>query len=163
MIFTGAYEHGIDGKNRLAIPAKWRGRLKPERDGNGFYIAPGQPKTRLWLYTETQFETLAEKFQSEFLPDEDMLRFEQEFFPRAELVDIDTQGRILIPEKMLKAAGLGKDVMVCGVRDHIEIRGRDEYESQSDDGLERFREYQLKARQAMQTFQRRVGKEPDAT
>jgi len=163
MIFTGHHEHGIDGKNRLAIPAKWRSRLDPERDGAGFYIVPGSPATTLWLYTERHFEALAEQFQSALIPDENMLRFEQEFFPRADLVDVDSQGRILIPEKMLKAAGLGKDVVVCGVRDHIEVLSREEFEKQSADGLERFREYQLKARQTHQAFQRRVGKEPDAT
>lgn len=164
MIFTGHHEHGIDGKNRIAIPAKWRSRLDPERDGKGFYIAPGSPPTTIWLYTERHFESLAERFQSELIPDEDLLRFEQEFFPRADLVDVDSQGRVLIPEKMLKASGLEKkDVVVCGVRDHIEIRSRDEFEKQSADGWERFREYQLKARQTHQAFQRRVGKEPDAT
>lgn len=163
MIFTGQYEHGIDGKNRLAIPAKWRGRLDPARDGPGFYVAPGTPPSTLWLYTERHFESLAEQFQSELIQDEDILRFEQDFFPRADLVELDTQGRVLIPEKMLKAAGLGRDVIVCGVRDHIEIRSPQEHEKQSAESAERSREIQLKARRNYQAFQRRVGKEPDAT
>ena len=163
MIFTGTYEHGIDGKNRLAIPAKWRSRLDPIKDGPGFYIAPGTPPTTLWLYTERRFEALAEQIQSELIQDEDVLRFVQSFFPRADLVELDTQGRILIPEKMLKSAGLGKDVIVCGALNHIEIRSPEEHEKQSVEDLERSREHQLKARRTLQSFQRRVGKEPDAT
>lgn len=163
MIFTGEYEHGIDGKNRLAIPAKWRSRLVPERDGAGFYVVPGTPPTTLWIYTERHFEALAEQFESELIQDEDVLRFQQSYFPRADLVELDTQGRVLLSEKMLKSAGLGRDVIVCGVRDHIEIRSPQEHEKQSAESAERSREIQLKARRNYQPFQRRVGKEPDAT
>lgn len=163
MIFTNQYEHGIDGKNRLAIPAKWRSRLDPARDGNGFYVVPGTPPTTLWLYTERHFEALAQQVQSELIQDEDVLRFVQDFFPRADLVELDSQGRVLISEKMLKDAGLGKEVIVCGALDHIEIRSPEEHKKWSAEGQERSGEFKLKARRTLQSFQRRVGKEPDAT
>ena len=43
MIFTGYYEHTIDAKHRLAIPAKFRSRLDPQRDGTALVMVPGQP------------------------------------------------------------------------------------------------------------------------
>jgi MraZ protein len=159
MIFTGYYEHGIDAKNRLAIPAKFRSRIDPERDGVGFVIVPGQPSTRLWLYTERHFERLAARADSALIPDDDQLKFEQVFFPLAEYLELDTQGRILIPEKMLRRAGIGREVVICGVRDHLEIRQRDEFDNEIGEYWDRYRAYQLKARTAYQDSGRQTGPE----
>lgn len=148
MIFTGHYEHTIDSKNRLAIPRKYRSRLDPERDGTSFVIVPGRPPTCLWLYTEREFEKLASIAKSTLIPTKDQLYFDKVFFPLAEYLDIDSQGRVLLPEKMLGRAGLGKDVVVCGVRDHIEIRPRGEFEQEMERSLEQFSEFQDRARDA---------------
>lgn len=148
MIFTGHYEHTIDSKHRLAIPRKYRSRLDPERDGAGFVIVPGRPPTSLWLYTERAFEELASYAKSTLIPDEDQLYFDKVFFPLAEYLDVDSQGRVLLPEKMLGRAGLGKEVVVCGVRDHIEIRPRDEFEKDMEVALNQFNEFQVRARDA---------------
>lgn len=157
MIFAGHYEHTIDAKNRLAIPARFRGKLDPDRDGVGFYISPGQPPTTLWLYTERHFERLAQRAGSALIPDDDQLRFDQVFFPWAEWVEPDTTGRILIPEKMLRKAGLGREVVICGVRDHLEIRSRDQFEAEADASWESYREYQLRARAAYAQLERQSG------
>lgn len=157
MIFIGYHEHAIDAKNRLAIPAKFRSRLDPEKDGKGFVIVPGQPGDRLWLYTVRHFERLAERADSALIPDEDQLSFERVFFPLAEHSDIDGQGRILLPERMVKRAGLGKEVVICGVRDHLEIRRREDFERELDESWDRYREYQLKARDAYSDKRRQTG------
>lgn len=159
MVFAGYFEHAIDAKNRLAIPAKIRGRLDPERDGKGFVIVPGQPADRLWLYTERRFEDLAAQADSALIPDDDQLRFEQVFFPLAEYLDLDNQGRILVPERMRKRARLDREVVICGVRDHLEIRRRDEFEKEIDESWEQYREYQLKARSAYRNLRRQPGED----
>lgn len=128
MVFTGYYEHAIDEKNRLAIPAKFRGHMDRDRDGTGFFIAPGQPKTTLWLYTERQFERIADQATSTFTPEEDQLQWEQMFYTLAEHVEPDSQGRVVVPPRMLASSGLGREVVICGVRDHLEIRRRDEFD-----------------------------------
>lgn len=162
MVFTGFFEHAIDDKNRLAIPAKFRRGLDPECDGKAFMIVPGQPPDRLWLYTDRHFERLATQAASELIPDEDQLQFDQIFFPLAEYAEPDKQGRILIPEKMLRRSGLGKEVVICGVRDHLEIRPREAFDQQLDEAWGRFRDYQVRARKAYQDSARRQsGHEPD--
>lgn len=157
MLFAGHYEHSIDPKNRLALPAKFRRNLDDERDGKGFYIVPGQPPTTLWLYTERHFEQLAGRADSTLIPDDDQLRFEQVFFPWAELVEPDGQGRILLPEKMLRRAKLGREVVICGVRDHLEIRPRGEFEEEAEASWKNYREFQLKARSAYRQSERQSG------
>ncbi len=128
MVFTGNYEHTIDEKNRLAIPAKFRSRLDSERDGRCFVLVPGQSENTLWIYTERGFEKIAERSEPTFTPSKDRLRWEQMFYSSAETLEPDTQGRIVIPPRMLSRAGLGREVVICGVRDHLEIRRRDEFD-----------------------------------
>ena len=149
MVFTGYYEHSIDEKNRLAIPAKFRGRMDRERDGAGFFIAPGQPESTLWLYTERQFEEIAtDQRKSSFTPREEILRWEQLFFTLAEYIEPDTQGRIVIPPRMLARAGLGREVVICGVRDHLEIRRKDEFEKGLDESWTKYHECLSRVREA---------------
>jgi DNA-binding transcriptional regulator/RsmH inhibitor MraZ len=85
MIFAGFHEHAIDKKNRLAIPAKFRSGLDPERDGSQFVIIPGQPPDRLWLYPEKWFEEMVAQAGTELIPDDDRLRFDQGLLPPGHL------------------------------------------------------------------------------
>ena len=124
MIFTGSAEHAIDEKNRLAIPSKFRNRLDAKRDGSGFYITLGFPRSSLWIYTERQFEFISEGEGSGLLPESGPLKFDQWFFPLAEYVEIDSQGRMTIPEHLLKKSKLPREIVICGVRDHMEVRPR---------------------------------------
>lgn len=121
-IFSGTSEHTIDAKNRLAVPKKFRERIDPEVEGAGLYVVPGRPSTYLWLYTERRFEEISNQWSSDLIPDSDRLYWEQTFFPEAERVEFDGQGRVLLPDRLIQAAGLGREVLICGVRDHIEIR-----------------------------------------
>ena len=157
IVFSGNYAHAIDAKNRLAIPAKHRSRMDPERDGKCLVVVPGQPADRLWLYTERHFEQLAARADSTLIPDDDQLRFDQAYFPLAEYLEIDAQGRILVPEWMVKRANLGHDVVICGVRDHLELRRRDTFEKELDLNWQQHRELQLKARSAYQDRRRQTG------
>ncbi len=148
MLFTGQYEHTIDAKNRLAIPRKYRARLDPDRDGVSLVIVPGTPRTTLWMYTEKAFESLASRAESTLIPREDQLHFDRVFFSMAEYLDIDSQGRVLLPEKMVTGAGLTRDVTICGVRDHIEIHSRKSFEADMAEAMNQFSEFQVRARDA---------------
>jgi MraZ protein len=159
MVFTGYYEHAVDAKNRLAIPAKFRSRLDPDVDGSSFVVVPGQPSDRLWLYPERHFERLAGRADSTLIPDEDQLKFEQLFFPLAEHLELDGQGRILVPERMLRRAGLGREVVICGVRDHLEIRNREDFMTELESSWDRYQEHQAKARAAYRDSRRQTGPE----
>jgi len=160
MLFTGNHDHVIDEKNRLSLPASMRNALDPERDGKGFYVVPGGEGHSLSLYTERKFLHMAEQFQSEPFADPDLHRFEQVFFGFAERVDMDASGRIGIPPGHLQMAGLGREVTVAGVRDHIEIWSRDEFARLKQEGWRNYTEVQRKAREAAQK-ERQSGRTPD--
>jgi MraZ protein len=128
LIFTGTYEHSIDAKNRLAIPAELRDQLldayrEKSLDPVFFYVTIGDGKA-LRLYTEEAFEQrAAELDRSEWETDE-LLEYEELLFSMSRRVELDKQGRIRLPEQLLAQVGLGSEVVLIGVKDHIQIRDR---------------------------------------
>jgi MraZ protein len=140
LLFTGTFEHAIDAKQRLAIPSEVRDRINPEADGEALYAMIGQGlpiavtddgeqqtgsgSKALCLYTERGFEQRAEQLDHSELPSDDVLMYERMMFPLARRVDLDKQGRVRLPETLLKLAELDKDVVLIGVKDHLEIHDR---------------------------------------
>jgi MraZ protein len=154
IFFNGAHEHTIDAKNRLAIPSEFRERIDPDRDGKKYYIVPGTPRNRLWIFTQSYFESVASRLGSDLIRNSDLLAYEQKTFPRVADAEPDSQGRIIIPEWMLRKTGLGREVMVCGVRDHMEVRRRDEWEKELEEEWGVDPELALRARQVLEEGQR---------
>lgn len=150
LVFTGTYDHTIDPKNRLAIPSEVRTQIKraarmagasggdgdgPESgksgggggksggDGIYLYVTLGKGGT-LCLYTEQGYDKrAAELDHSEMDPDE-LLAYEQIFYSSSKLVELDKQGRVTLPGDLLGRSGLGTDVVLIGVKDHMEVRDR---------------------------------------
>ena len=120
MIFTGTYELTVDPKNRLSIPAGVRSLMDPEKDGTRFYLVPGGRKGTLALYGDQYFERYAEECHSSLQATDEKDDFEQVFYSMATLLDIDKQGRVVLPQRILDYAGLGKKVALAGRRDDPE-------------------------------------------
>jgi len=157
MLFTGHYEHVIDEKNRLAIPATIRNQMEPERDGKRLYLLPsGQPGV-LRLYPETYFRRLSDRLEQALVHDEDLLALEQAMFPLAELLEMDSAGRVGIPPEHLRLAKMEREVTVAGVRDHLEIVNRALFRFRMEEHLQNYAEIHRKAREAMFRNQNRTG------
>lgn len=160
MVFTGYYEHGIDDKNRLAIPAKFRAIWDPDRHGKGFIIVPGRRPRTLWLYPDKLFSELSACFRSSLLPDEQQHDFEEMYYTFSDHLEMDSQGRVVLPERMLRRAGLGKDVVICGVKDHLEIHRKDDFAQRfGDDRWNSFGEVLAKASDLVRREERQPGPE----
>ncbi|MBT5381976.1 MAG: cell division protein [Phycisphaerae bacterium] len=149
MLFTGEYEHTIDAKSRLAIPAEVRAGLEADQHGTAFYVAPGSTDT-LWLWPERLFEQMAAASEASLLPDEDLLEFEELLYSQASRVEMDKSGRIRIPERLLTQASLGSSVMLLGVKDHLELRDPERWARQRDEKLAKQSEIMMRARRALQ-------------
>ena len=128
MLFTGKNELSIDAKQRLAIPAKIRAQLHPKTDGEAFYVTRG-PNGVLWLWTERMFERVSGQVEPTLTPPTDLMDFDQTTFPEAQRVELDTAGRIRLPQELLDQAGLGSTVLLLGMRFHMEIWDREAWEA----------------------------------
>ena len=148
MIFTNEYEHTIDDKQRLAIPAEIRARLNPEHHTNTRYLVPGA-NGELWLWPERTFEAMAGALEQTLLPGEERMEFEELLFSQATRLEMDKAGRIRLPETKISDAGLSQTVVILGVRDHLELRDPAEWKQQRQQKLAKQAEIMLRARNAL--------------
>ena len=149
MLFTGEYEHTIDAKHRLAIPSEVRSRMDPSEHGEALYIGPG-PNGHLWLWPEKTFEKLAASLEQSLLPGEESMEFEEMLFSQAARLEIDKAGRVRLPERSLRWAGLESSVVLLGVRDHLELRDPTDWYARREEKLAKQGQIILRARRAMQ-------------
>ena len=148
MIFTNEYEHTIDDKQRLAIPAEIRSRLNPEQHTNAWYLVLGANGT-LWLWPERTFEAMAGALEQTLLPGEERMEYEELLFSQATRMEMDKAGRIRLPESKLVGAGLRQTVVILGVRDHLELRDPVVWKQQLQQKLAMQAEIMLRARNAL--------------
>ncbi|MGP1347098.1 MAG: division/cell wall cluster transcriptional repressor MraZ [Phycisphaerales bacterium] len=139
VLFTGTYEHTIDAKSRLAIPADIRARWDAQKDGSAWYALPWD-KGLIRLYTEADFQKRAEGAELTLTPDEDEAELQATLFGMAARIEPDSAGRIRLPEDMLRFTGLGAEVVLVGARDRLELRDRNEWKASLEDRLSQMKE-----------------------
>ncbi len=145
-LFTGAFEHTIDAKNRMSIPSQIRHQMDPERDGKRFYLVPGARPGTLSLFPERTFQRRQQAWPSPEIPHEDLLNYTQVFFSMATLLEVDKQGRVLLPEHPLKHVGIEREVFITGAGDHLDLWNKSDYEKFFEDNWSRYAELQHRAR-----------------
>lgn len=147
----GEFELTIDEKNRLLVPAEIRKLIHPELDGEAFFLTVGMNRVP-WLYPERYYQELvSQQISPEITPSPEALEYIQLKFAMASRVEWDKQGRLVIPEKILKRTGLAKEVTLCGMRDHLELWNRADWEARRESLFERSPEIELRAKQVRQT------------
>jgi MraZ protein len=127
-MLLGEYEHTLDDKNRLTLPAKFRNSF-PE----GLVVTRGMDGC-LYLYGRPDWDRLVESRLGVLDPmSRDDRMIQRYFFSSAAEAAPDKQGRIMIPAALARHAGLQRDVVVAGVFDHLEIWDRDAWRAQLKD------------------------------
>ena len=124
-MFYGEYEHSLDNKARVIIPAKFREVFK-ERYVEKFYITRGLDQC-LFVFTEETWQQQEKKFRDMPFTRGDARRFNRLFFSGASEVVCDKQGRILIPDYLKTYADIDRDVMIIGISDRIEIWAKNKW------------------------------------
>lgn len=117
MLLTGTHPRTLDEKKRLILPKRVREQLGEPKL---LYLTPG-PEQSLWLYTRESLERQAEKFDQLPPADSEGRIFRRVYFAQTEEVEVDRAGRILLPDRLLQLATLERDVVLLGVRDHLEL------------------------------------------
>jgi MraZ protein len=118
MLLTGTYPRTLDDKKRLTLPKKVREQLGTATDQ--LFFAQGLDQC-LWIYDKPGLELLAEKLDQTPATDAEARVFRRLFFAQMEAVDVDKAGRVLVPERLVTFASLTHEVVLIGVRDHLEL------------------------------------------
>lgn len=125
-MFMGEYDHTIDSKGRLIVPAKFRDQL-----GDEFVVTKGLDGC-LFIYDNTEWAKLEEKITNLPLSNQNARKFSRLLLAGATLCEVDKQGRILLPASLRKHANLEKEVALVGVGSRIEIWNKDAWDEMNE-------------------------------
>lgn len=139
-MLLGEFQHNLDIKGRLAVPVKFRNKL-----GAGAIITRGLDKC-LFIFSSKEWEILAQKLIALPLAQANSRAFVRLMLAGATDVELDKQGRILIPDYLRKYAGLDKETIVAGLYNRVEI-----WNSES------WKEYKEKTESASEEIAERMG------
>jgi MraZ protein len=118
-MLLGEYEHTIDDKNRLTLPAKFRKAFS-----DGVIVTRGMDGC-LYAYTPEDWRDHVDTRLAELDPlSKESRKMKRFFFSAATEAEPDKQGRIVVPPALAEHARLGREVVVAGVHDHVEIWDR---------------------------------------
>ncbi|MEK7496672.1 MAG: division/cell wall cluster transcriptional repressor MraZ [Patescibacteria group bacterium] len=114
-MFIGEYHHALDDKGRLAFPARFRADFK-----DGAVVTRGLDNC-LFVYTKKAWEELATKLSKLPLARANTRAFARLMLAGAMEIEIDNQGRVLVPDYLREFAKIKRQVVVAGVYDRLEI------------------------------------------
>jgi MraZ protein len=136
-MFMGEYQHNLDAKGRLFIPARLREGL-----GDRFVLTKGLDGC-LFAYPRAEWDALEHKLKSLSFTRSDARAFARLFFSGAIECEVDKQGRILIPGNLREYATLQKDAVILGVSSRVEVWSKsrwDEYSARTEASYEEIAE-----------------------
>src|SRR5476651_37110 len=124
MLLTGTHPRTLDDKKRLTLPKRIREQVG---EATQLFVTPGADQS-LWIYTKDELERLSAKLDQTPATDAEARVFRRLFFAQMEEVDLDRTGRILIPDRLVQFAGLEHEVVLLGIRDHLELWNAQRYQ-----------------------------------
>ena len=126
-MLIGEYEHSLDAKGRLIMPAKFR-----EDIGEKFIITKGLDGC-LFAFSLEEWKNFEQKLRSLPISNKDARAFSRFFFAGAIDCEIDKQGRFLISSNLREFAGLEKEVVIVGMDSRIEIWSKEKWQNTDED------------------------------
>ncbi len=124
MAFRGTYDHTLDAKNRLTVPARYRREL-----ADGVVMgrtADQQPCVGIWLSDD--YDRYTERALAEMPPiSPERIELQRFLFGNSADGDLDAAGRLMLPAFLMEHAGLEREVVVVGVGDHLELWSRERW------------------------------------
>jgi MraZ protein len=124
--FTSEYECKLDAKGRIVLPARIKAAL-PNTAGGELVVRCGFEPC-LVVYPYTEYRKIFSKIASLNEFNEEYRKLQRNFFRGNAQVELDANGRFLIPKSMLQFADLKKDVVVVGMGNRIELWNPDKYQ-----------------------------------
>ena len=129
-MFIGEYQHSLDSKNRMIVPAKLREGL-----GDKFVITKGLDGC-LYAYPMNEWKALEEKLKTLPLTNKDARTFVRFFFSGATEVEPDKQGRGLIPQNLKEYASIEKEIVSIGTLTRVEIWSKEKWQEYNESNID---------------------------
>lgn len=125
-MFYGEFEHAIDRKGRLIVPATFRKALQAHGNSEELFLTRGLDGC-LFLFAESEWRTSESRFKQVSFTKAEGRKFNRLFFSGATQVRPDRLGRILVPKHLKEFAQIKEDVVIVGVSNRVEIWAKDKW------------------------------------
>lgn len=125
-MFLGEFEHTIDDKGRVAVPARFREELR-----EGLVLTRGFDRC-LQVFPRPTWQTLAQRISALSMGNEEARNLRRLLFSGAAEVEVDRQGRILIPQNLREYASLSEQVVIAGLDTYFEMWSRERWQNVLD-------------------------------
>lgn len=129
-MFIGEYQHALDSKNRMIVPSKLREEL-----GSKFVITKGLDGC-LYAYPQSEWKILEDKLKTLPLTNKDARAFVRFFFAGACEIEVDKQGRGLIPQNLKEYACIEKEIVSIGVLTRVEIWSKEKWNEYNNSNID---------------------------
>ncbi len=135
MIYAGEFRHAVDDKHRVTIPSRWRGK-----EGGEFFAVPDPAGNFLMILPPHEFDRVKSDVEANAsITPADRRKFIRRFYALAQMVSVDKQGRVLLPEEYCRRLGLAGEVVLIGTHSRMEIWNSQSWTAASADEDEVFR------------------------
>lgn len=124
-MFVGEYQHSLDPKGRIILPAKFRDAFS-----DGLVMTRGFENC-IFIFSQAEWPKVEDKLRSLAMLKKQARMLSRFFFSGSAEEAPDKQGRVMIPENLRKHAELGKEIVIIGVANRLEIWSKENWESYS--------------------------------
>lgn len=144
LFLIGEHDITLDDKSRLLVPADFRKEISEARDESKLICRIGSNRVP-WLYPEDYYRELIAQRRATLTPGEDEEAFNEAYYGMVFRLQWDAQGRVGLPEKLLRRTSLRKELTIVGSGDHLVIWNRDDWERRTALRVETMAEISEKA------------------
>jgi len=127
-MFRGEFHNLLDDKSRLSIPSKFRDQIAQTHEEGPLVLSMGLDQC-LWLYPNDTWKKNEEQLSRLSVLDTEAREFVRAFLGLSVECEVDKQGRIVVPQVLRDAAGLGRNVVLVGVLNRIEVWDKEKWKS----------------------------------
>ena len=139
-MFLGESVHALDAKFRVVVPKRFLAEFSADEDGKRGAVLTRGFEGCLFLFPEAGFEQALERMQLQAFGGQELRTMQRMFFSNTHKTQIDSAGRLVVPEKLRRVAKLDKDVVLVGVADRAELWSKEVWEGfneEHDDDFDR--------------------------
>jgi MraZ protein len=150
LFLIGEYDALLDDKNRILVPAAFRKEVLEAREEKTLVCRIGRNRVA-WLYPENYYRDLIAQRRMSLMPGEDEDKFNEAYYGMIYRLSWDAQGRVVLPEKIIKRTNLEKSLTLVGAGDHLAIWNREAWERRAQTLLETMDEISDRERESKTT------------
>lgn len=151
--FMGSQEASLDPKNRVLVPQVFRSQINGAVDGEGVYVFPGEQRGTFELMPDRWYQEQRKTRPGANLLSSETLKWLQFLDSQTVRIVPDAQGRLLLPEILIRNFRIAKEIVFVGAGDRLVLWSKPEYDAFVSDNLDQYAARQTAAREELRQLE----------